>query len=133
MKWQILWSTLGKNRKTKRRLIQQNQPTGNLLDGKSRWVQTLYSPSNTSIYRTRRNRIAKKRDWNTERRKEQTKTCYGWEKYINETSDWNIKQRKGLIETRQTSQNISTPILKHQSSQNIPLDTRNRFVLLQNI
>ena len=45
--------------------------------------------------------------------------------YINETSDGNIKQRKGQTETRQT--------LKHQSTQSIPLDTRNRLVLLQNV
>ena len=93
--WQIPWSTLGKVRATKRRQTQQNQPTRSLLDDNSRWFWTLYSPSNTSIYRKRRNLNAKKWDWNAKRRKQQTKTPYEWERNVNKTSQGNIKRRNG--------------------------------------
>ena len=114
-------------RATKTRQLQQNQPTGNLLDGNSQWVWTLYSTSNPSIYWKRINRSAKKRDWNTKRRKQQqTKTLYEWDRNINKTSDGNIKRRRTQTniwtETRQTG--------KHPSQQNI--ETRNWFAPLQN-
>ena len=111
MKWQIPWSTLGKNRTIKRRQLQQNQPTGSLLDGNSRWVRTLYSPSSPSIYRKRRNRNAKKQDWNTKRRKQQTKTWYMWERNINKTFDGNIKQIKDQTKVANRNQtNAKTSI-----------------------
>ena len=112
MKWQIPWSNLEKNRTTRLRQIRQNQSTGMLLDGSSRWVRILYSPSNPNIYRKRRNRNAKKQDWNTERRKQQTNTWYVWERYINKTSNWNIKRRNGQTKVANRNQtNAETSIL----------------------
>ena len=73
-------------------------------------IKTLYSPSNPSIYQKRRNRNAKKRDWNTERRKQQTQTWYMWERYFYKTSDGNIKRRKGqtkVVNRKQTNTKIS--------------------------
>ena len=74
-----------KETKTQRELLIKWQipwtNLGKLLDGNSWWLQTLYALSNPSIYR--------------KRRKQQTKTRYVWERYINKTSDGYIKQRKG--------------------------------------
>ena len=54
------------------------------------------------------------------------KTRYEWERSINKKSDEKIKRRKGQkmwqTETRQTE--------KHQSRQNVSLETGNRFAAL---
>ena len=79
------------------------------------------------VHRKRRNRNAKKRDWNTKRRKQLRHDICEKEilKHLTETLNEEKAKQKWQTETRQTQ--------KDQSRQNIPLDTRIRFAPLQNI
>ena len=85
------------------------------------WIWRIHLPCNSSIYQKGRNSNARKRDWNTKRRKQQTKAWYEWNRNINEKSKLNKESAKQMWqkETWQTQ--------KHHSRQNASLETRNRF------
>ena len=87
----VLWE---KYRTKKRRQLETTEDN-RICKLKTCLMASLYSPSNTSIYRKRSNRNAKKRDWDTKRRKQQTKTRNVRKRNIKETSDGNIKRRRG--------------------------------------